>query len=173
MVCFAGPSGSGKTTLLCRLLPVLRGRGLRVGVIKQARDDFDVDRPGTDSERLRTAGVEDLILSSPGRTARVMEHPRGPAARLDGLLSLLGPGQLDVVLVEGFADAGLPTVAVSRGGAHLPPGPGVIALAREGEPHTHAVPPVLDIDDPETVADFLQTHIARLETSPGGQESNP
>ena len=33
-VCIAGWSDSGKTTLIERLIPLLMGRGLRVGVVK-------------------------------------------------------------------------------------------------------------------------------------------
>jgi len=46
---FVGSSGSGKTTLIERLVPILSTRGLRVGVLKHAQRDFDVDRPGKDS----------------------------------------------------------------------------------------------------------------------------
>ena len=44
----SGVHGSGKTTLLEKLLPILRGRGLKVGVIKHDGGDFAPDAPGTD-----------------------------------------------------------------------------------------------------------------------------
>ena len=44
----AGWSGAGKTTLLARVIPYLRGQGLRVSVIKHAHHEFDVDVPGKD-----------------------------------------------------------------------------------------------------------------------------
>ena len=45
----SGVHNSGKTTLLEKLLPVLRSRGLKVGVIKHDGHDFTPDVPGTDS----------------------------------------------------------------------------------------------------------------------------
>jgi hypothetical protein len=54
---FAAISGSGKTTLLLRVIPLLRSRGLRVGLIKRAHHSFDTDKPGKDSYELRKAGV--------------------------------------------------------------------------------------------------------------------
>ena len=53
---FATFSGTGKTTLLVKLLPLLRQRDLRVGVIKHAPHGFDIDRPGKDSYEIRQAG---------------------------------------------------------------------------------------------------------------------
>ncbi|MEE8215624.1 MAG: molybdopterin-guanine dinucleotide biosynthesis protein MobB, partial [Acidiferrobacterales bacterium] len=52
---FAAFSGTGKTTLLVKLLPLLRQRDLRVGVIKHAPHGFDIDRPGKDSYEIRQA----------------------------------------------------------------------------------------------------------------------
>jgi len=46
---FAAYSGTGKTSLLKKLLPLLRERGLRVGMVKHTHHDFDIDQPGKDS----------------------------------------------------------------------------------------------------------------------------
>ena len=42
---FAAFSGTGKTTLLMHLLPLLRARGLRIGMIKHAHHTFELDYP--------------------------------------------------------------------------------------------------------------------------------
>lgn len=52
----SGVHGSGKTTLLEKLLPILRGRGLKVGGIKHDGGDFAPDAPGTDGRLLRRPG---------------------------------------------------------------------------------------------------------------------
>jgi len=57
LLAVTGRSGAGKTTLLTALLPRLREAGLRVAAVKQARADFEVDRRGKDSWRLRKAGA--------------------------------------------------------------------------------------------------------------------
>ena len=58
----SGLHNSGKTTLLEKLLPALRSRGLKVGIIKHDGHDFTPDVPGTDSYRLREAGAEGCLL---------------------------------------------------------------------------------------------------------------
>ena len=60
----SGAHNSGKTTLLEKLLPVLRSRGLKVGIIKHDGHDFTPDVPGTDSFRLREAGAEGVAVYS-------------------------------------------------------------------------------------------------------------
>ena len=60
----SGVHNSGKTTLLEKLLPVLRSRGLKVGVIKHDGHDFTPDVPGTDSYRLREAGAEGVARAT-------------------------------------------------------------------------------------------------------------
>ena len=69
----SGVHNSGKTTLLEKLLPVLRSRGLKVGVIKHDGHDFTPDVPGTDSYRLREAGAEGVAVYS--------GTPSAPASR--------------------------------------------------------------------------------------------
>ena len=58
----SGSAGSGKTALLAALLPVLKSRGLKVGVIREA-DDL---RLPAETDRLHEAGAErhgyDLVL---------------------------------------------------------------------------------------------------------------
>src|SRR3989338_7793722 len=96
-----GPSGSGKTTLIERLLPRLRSRGLKVGVIKHAHLDVTLDVEGKDSWRMWQAGAEGDGGALPSGT---FVRQRGPEPSLERLLTLM-PGELDCVLVEGFADA--------------------------------------------------------------------
>ena len=57
LIGFAAWSGTGKTTLLSRLIPFLKAKGLRIGLIKHAHHTFDIDYPGKDSYELRKAGA--------------------------------------------------------------------------------------------------------------------
>ena len=45
-VAIVGNSGAGKTTLLERLIPVLKRKGQKVGVVKHDAHRFDIDHPG-------------------------------------------------------------------------------------------------------------------------------
>lgn len=103
VITVVGRSGSGKTHLLERLVPELVRRGYRVGVVKHSAHGFDLDREGTDSQRLVKAGSAVVGLVSPTQFA-LLQHP-ARQLRLEEILRLLIPseGELDLVLVEGFS----------------------------------------------------------------------
>ena len=106
----SGGRYSGKTTLLEKLLPVLRSRGLKVGIIKHDGHDFTPDVPGTDSFRLREAGAEGVAVYSGTRYLLTEEF------RLteQDLLALFERHGYDLVLLEGFKSSGWPKIEVVR-----------------------------------------------------------
>ena len=79
----SGVHNSGKTTLLEKLLPVLRSRGLKVGVIKHDGHDFTPDVPGTDSYRLREAGAGGVAVYSSSRPAAARWSPSSRRAWIE------------------------------------------------------------------------------------------
>ncbi|HKJ88353.1 MAG TPA: molybdopterin-guanine dinucleotide biosynthesis protein B [Gammaproteobacteria bacterium] len=153
-------SGTGKTTLLTQLIPCLRQAGLRVGLIKHAHHGFDPDIPGKDSYRLRRAGAVQTLVSSPHRWALMTEEAEEREASFAELLGRLDPRRVDVVLVEGFRGEGIPKIEVHRPDLGHPPlfpdTAGIVALATDEAPRapTGALP-LLDLNRPEAVADFL------------------
>ena len=72
---FCAYSGTGKTTLLTRLIPVLNRNGLKIGLVKHAHHQFDIDQPGKDSYELRKAGAFEMMVASAKRWALVHESP--------------------------------------------------------------------------------------------------
>jgi molybdopterin-guanine dinucleotide biosynthesis protein MobB len=157
----SGPSGVGKTTLLRQVIARLGERGLRVGVVKQARADFDVDQPGKDSHTLRQAGADRLLLVARRQSALWLEHPRRNEPRLRDLLKRFDRDRLDLILVEGFSDQPFPKILLRRQGVgpetYLT-APTVIALATD-TPEPGPLPvPLLNIDDPAAVAAFIAAY---------------
>ena len=131
---FCAYSGTGKTTLLTKLIPVLKGHGLKIGLVKHAHHGFDTDLPGKDSYKLRKAGACEMLVASAKRWALVhesSERTREPV--LEELLPHLSLEELDLVLVEGFKHESLPKIELYRpslGKPYLFPNvSGIIALA--------------------------------------------
>lgn len=131
---FAGWSGSGKTTLIERVIAHLSKSGLRVSLIKHAHHEFDVDQPGKDSYRHRSAGASEVLVSSANRWA-LMHELRGEA-ELTLRQAVDQLSACDLVLVEGFKREAIPKLEVWRaevGKALLFPGDAnIVALASEG-----------------------------------------
>ena len=156
---FCAFSGTGKTTLLTRLIPLLRDEGLRLGVIKHAHHDFDIDHPGKDSRRLRESGAEQMLIASRHRMAFIREC-RGPERepRLAELLHCVDTDALDLVLVEGFKREPIPKIELHRPSTArpliFPQDRSVIAVAADENLDTGELP-LLNLNEPEEVAGFI------------------
>lgn len=151
----AGRSGSGKTTLIEAMLPLLGARGLRVNVIKHSHHDFQMEPPGKDSARFRSAGAQEVMIASPYRYAIVHELRDAPEPSLEAQLARLSPA--DLVLVEGFKQAAIPRIEVYRPALGKPPlhteDPSFLAVVTDA-PLEIALP-CLPLNYPAQVADFL------------------
>ena len=157
-VSFVGKSGSGKTTLLEKVIALLKGRGYRVGVIKHDAHRFEIDHPGKDSYRLSAAGADTMVIASAEKLAMVKVHGASPGP--EELIRTYFGG-VDIEITEGFRKSRLPKIEIHRRerSANLlcrggDPDPTLLAVASD-EPLSLDVP-VLDLDDPGAVADFLE-----------------
>jgi len=162
LIGFAGWSGAGKTTLLTRLIPALKARGLSVSTLKHAHHAFDVDRPGKDSFEHRSAGAEQVLVSSAQRWALMTEHRGRPEPTLGELLRLLAP--VELVLVEGFKRDGHPKIEVHRAANGKPwlhpEDPAIVAIAADTTPPSPL--PSVHLDDVARIADLVVAHAAPI-----------
>ena len=164
VVGFAGYSGSGKTTLVEQLIPVLKKRGLRVSVVKHAHHSFDIDRPGKDTFRHREAGAFEVVVASSNRFALMREFEKPSAMTVHQMIAELYDG-VDWVLVEGFKDSDLLKIEVWRAPTAEYVGKPVryidddfiVAIATDAPEQLPQATqrPVLNLNDPEAVADYL------------------
>jgi molybdopterin-guanine dinucleotide biosynthesis protein B/molybdopterin-guanine dinucleotide biosynthesis protein len=148
--------------LLERLIPALKRKGLRVGVVKHDAHRFDIDHPGKDSHRLTAAGADTMMITSASKLAVVKQHADPPPL---GELIARYFGDMDLVLVEGFRGSSLPKIEVHRKEfrrALLCRGErddaGLLAVASD-EPLDLDVP-VLDLNAPEAIAEFIASTFA-------------
>jgi len=158
---FAGYSGAGKTTLIEQLIPRFVTRGLRVSLIKHAHHSFDIDKPGKDSYRHREAGAREVLISSDQRWVLMHELRNEEEPALQQQLARISP--CDLVLVEGYKHSGIPKLEVYRaslGNALLHPNDrAIVAIAADGPVETAL--PVLDLNDPDAIANFICDHMSR------------
>jgi molybdopterin-guanine dinucleotide biosynthesis adapter protein len=168
VVGFAGFSGSGKTTLVERLIPVLKAQGLRVSVVKHAHHSFDIDHAGKDTHRHREAGAFEVIVASNQRLALIREFEQPMQLTVHHLLADLYQG-VDWVLVEGFKESDLLKIEVWRHTHGKPTryahDPYVVAIATDASDQL-APPtalPVMDLNQPEAIAQWLMDNQHRFE----------
>jgi molybdopterin-guanine dinucleotide biosynthesis protein MobB len=168
-VAFVARSGTGKTTLVETLIGEMRGRGYRVGALKHDAHRFEIDRPGKDSARFTAAGAEVMVLVSDDTVAMVQKPTQPP--RLDRVLRDWFT-DLDLVLVEGYKTSDLPKIEVHRADLEKP----LLCRGEKDDPHLLAVAsdgpaggiagldvPMLDLENPATIADFLEECFLKFE----------
>ncbi|HCM1501474.1 TPA: bifunctional molybdopterin-guanine dinucleotide biosynthesis adaptor protein MobB/molybdopterin molybdotransferase MoeA [Vibrio parahaemolyticus] len=158
---FAAYSGTGKTTLLEALLPKLTEAGLRIGMLKHAHHNFDVDKPGKDSYRLRKAGASQMLIASRNRFALMTETPEAEA-EFEYLLTRFDEDKLDVVLVEGCKNIAFPKIELHReevGKPWLyPHDENIIAIA-SNTAELDSELPQMNINDLDAIAQFVLQYV--------------
>ena len=156
---FAGWSGSGKTTLIEQLIPRFVQHGLRVSLIKHAHHTFDVDQPGKDSYRHRHAGASEILVTSSRRWVLMHELRGAHEPSFDEQVQRISP--CDLLLVEGFKFAPIPTLEVWRketGEDLLHPNDAhIVAVASDVKVETKL--PLLNLNDVPAVAQFILKHL--------------
>jgi molybdopterin-guanine dinucleotide biosynthesis protein MobB len=154
-----GWKNAGKTGLMERLVAEICRRGFSVSTVKHAHHVFDVDQPGKDSFRHRTAGATEVLLASRKRFALMHELREAEEPSLDALLSKLSP--VDLVLIEGYKRDQHPKVEAFRVETGNP-------LIANDDPTVRAVAsdtpmtldcPVFDLDDTVAIADFILSEV--------------
>lgn len=152
-----GRQNHGKTQLIVELLPLLIERGIRVATIKHTHHRHELDAPGKDSHRHRTAGAVAVGIMS--RDLDVVYLPR----RVDGVdgdhYARLAPwfDPFDLVLVEGDHLAAAPKLEVWRAALGTEPmaamDPSIGAVVTD-DPLT-VTQPVVSRRDLRAIADWI------------------
>jgi molybdopterin-guanine dinucleotide biosynthesis protein MobB len=151
-----GWKNAGKTTLTAALVREITGRGFTVSTLKHAHHGLEIDHEGRDSFRHREAGAQEVLVASPTRWALMAELRGASEPAFPELLARLSPA--DLVLVEGWKHEAHPKVEAWRPEIGRPPlaaeNPTIRAVAATAPP-PETGRPVLPLDDPAAVADFI------------------
>ena len=154
VITIIGKSKSGKTTLLEKLIAELKRREYRIATIKHhSHAGFDIDRPGKDSWRHAQAGSDHVIIAAPDKVAsyRVLERELS----LDEIVA--GVNAVDVILVEGYRQAGKPTLEVIRSEIGLEPiCPPEQCFAIAADVSLPLAIPQFDLSDVKGIANFIE-----------------
>lgn len=109
VISIVGKSGSGKTTLIEKLIPELKKRGYRVGVVKHALHGFSFDIKGKDSWRHKEAGADAVMVATNGQIAMVKDDPCESIDCLEPYFN-----GVDLVITEGYKKENKPKIEVIR-----------------------------------------------------------
>ncbi len=152
VITFVGKSGTGKTTFLEKLIPVLKGRGIRLAVLKHDAHHFEMDRPGKDTYRFTAAGADVVTISNREKFAMI-EQPQEELSLRDIIARL---PQVDLVLTEGYKRSRYPKIELHRAELHrslIAPPEQLLAVLTDEPVDTPVAQ--LDLSDAEGCADVI------------------
>lgn len=114
VVSIVGRKNSGKTTLIEGIVPELKRRGYRIGIIKHQShrvDIEDIDSEGKDTYRHQLCGAEVVVLAGQDKLMFV-KTLKDPLA-IDEIRKIYLNG-LDMVITEGYRAEDKPKIEVFR-----------------------------------------------------------
>ena len=156
---FCAYSGTGKTTLLTRLIPILRAKNLRIGIIKHAHHHFEIDHPGKDSYELRKSGAQEVLVSSKTRWVVIHENYEEKECNLNELIEKINPDNVDIIIVEGFKNEKFPKIEIYRKGISKTKlherDNNIIAVATDKPSIIDTKINILNLNNPDQISEFI------------------
>ncbi len=155
-ITFAGYSGSGKTTLIIKVISYLKEKCFHVAALKHDGHDFQMDKEGKDTYKMKEAGADCIAISSSNKYALIASSDR----RLTFLeLMEKVPKGMDIIIGEGFKDEDIPKILVYRKSINKPNlyniEKNIIAVATDTFEEFQGVENIFHINDYEAVGEFL------------------
>lgn len=154
---FVGFSGSGKTTLAIKVISILSEKGYKIAALKHDGHNFEMDKEGKDTYRLKKAGAQTVGISSGEKFAILSDSDhRLSFHELMGYL----PDGLDIIIGEGFKDNELPKIVVHRRANNKERAcledKNIIAAATDCPEAFPEVNDIFEIDDADMIAEFIE-----------------
>lgn len=107
-----GYSNSGKTHVVELIIKVLKSYNLKILAVKHVYDElFSIDRRGSDSWRMRSAGADALMIAAPKELSII--YPKGIGIDYDTIFHI-PINDYNVIIIEGFKDKTLKDPSVAK-----------------------------------------------------------
>jgi molybdopterin-guanine dinucleotide biosynthesis protein B len=152
IISIVGKSGSGKTTLLEKMIPELKRRGYRIGVVKHSH--HHIDTAAKDTARFNESGAEFSAINSLDDLAifRKIDHYFEPQE-----IASYIQWDYDLIITEGFKSSGYLRIEVHRKelGQDLVSKPEQLLAVVTDEPLDVKVPQFA-ADELSKIADFVE-----------------
>ncbi len=110
IISVVGYKKSGKTTLVEQMIPILKSKGYRFGVLKYTAEGLPEEPGGKDTEKFRAAGAETVGLCGDDHFT-LFKAGGHPALPLDRLAAFFFP-EAELVVTEGFKKQPFPKIAL-------------------------------------------------------------
>jgi molybdopterin-guanine dinucleotide biosynthesis adapter protein len=153
IISVVGISNSGKTTLIEKLIIELKKRGYRIGTVKHAPHDFDMDKKGKDSWRHKAAGAGTVIIASREKIVMIKDENTVGLENLGKYFD-----DVDLVITEGFKKENRPKIEIYRPQKNTPPlckdDKTVIALVTDTD--IRVTIPVFGLEEIKALADLIE-----------------
>ncbi|MEM5501244.1 molybdopterin-guanine dinucleotide biosynthesis protein B [Ahrensia kielensis] len=157
----SGFKNSGKTTLTASLIAEFTSRELSVSSVKHAHHEFDLDQPGTDTDKHRSSGAKEVVISSAKRWALMHEISADEdEPNLQTLITHMADA--DLILAEGFKSEEHPKVlliASDEQAKLMGRINNVVAIAAEPNIEIDSDLPRFERNDIKQIADFIAQHL--------------
>lgn len=165
VIAVSGSKNSGKTTFIENILPLLKEKGIRTGVIKHDGHCFTPDVPGTDSYRIRGAGAESTAVFCDTHYMVMREH------KITDLGLIKEFSDMDLILCEGLKQSSYPKIEIVRreNSARMVCDPeNVLAVATDCE--TDFPVKKIRLNDYRKAADLIESYIQEAAADAGWTE---
>jgi molybdopterin-guanine dinucleotide biosynthesis adapter protein len=110
IVSIVGYKKSGKTTLVEKIIPILKSRGYKFGVLKYTGEGLPEKLEGKDTAKFQAAGAEAVGLCGDDHFS-LFKAGGHPALPLDRLAAFFFP-EADLVVTEGFKKQSFPKIVL-------------------------------------------------------------
>lgn len=161
-VTFAGYSGSGKTTLTIKVIKYLSDRGYKVAAMKHDGHNFEMDKEGKDTFRMKQAGAVAVSIASSSKYALIADSSH--RLSFSELMAIM-PKDADIIIGEGFKDEDIPKILVHRRANDKPnlyaKEKGIIAVATDIPEEFENAENIFDINDCEGIALFIENRVMK------------